>query len=241
MIFIVKISKSSHMKSILLFAAVALPVAASLMSCSSSGSASNSNLKLLSKSEIAGLMSGWGSSGPGLPAEPSVSLKRSATRMPKDKHGTPTYKLSQRNRLVRTTSYSHMEGEIGAPGRMNAAGTILKYGQVRSAAADWSKYPVGTTFKIKGLPYTYVVDDYGSSLVGTNTIDIFHPSLSSMRRWATRPAEITVVHWGSWERTANLLKGRCRHSHCAQMYAGVQRKIRSGEVALTYTGRKSSL
>ena len=153
--------------------------------------------------------------------------------MATDKHGMPTYELKHRNRVVRTTAYSHMEGEVGAPGRMNAAGTILKYGQVRSAAADWSLYPVGTTFKIKGLPYTYVVDDYGSALVGPNTIDIFHPTLSAMNRWGTRQAEITVVHCGSWERTANLLKGRTKYSHCAQMYAKVQNRFRSGQVAAT--------
>jgi 3D (Asp-Asp-Asp) domain-containing protein len=161
--------------------------------------------------------------------------------LPKDKHGMPTYGLHHRNRVVRTTSYSHMEGEVGAPGRLNAAGTVLKYGQVRSAAADWSHYPVGTTFKIKGLPYTYVVDDYGSALAGTNTIDIFHPTLSGMRHWATREAEITVIHWGSWERTTNLLKGRLRHSHCAQMYAGVQRRIRNGEVAAAGRTTETSL
>ncbi len=229
------------MKSVLLYAIVALPIAGTLASCSSSGSASTSNLKILTKEQIAGLTS-WASLGGGpLPDAPSVALVNSSANLPKDKHGMPTYSLNQRNRVVRTTSYSHMENEPGAPGRLNAAGTILKYGQVRSAAADWSQYPVGTTFKIKGLPYTYVVDDYGSSLVGTNTIDIFHPTMSGMRHWATRPAEITVVHWGSWERTANLLSRRCQHPHCAQMYAGVLRKIRSGEVTSTSTGGSNSL
>lgn len=212
-------------------------------SCSSTGSTTTSNLRILTRGEIAGASSGWSSSSPDgfLPSEPSVALQSASANMPKDKHGMPTYKVTHRNRVVRTTAYSHMEGEVGAPGRLNAAGTILKYGKVRSAAADWSLYPIGTTFKIKGLPHTYVVDDYGSALVGTNTIDIFHPTMSGMRRWGTRTAEITVVHWGSWERTTNLLRGRCRHSHCAQMFAGVQRKIRSGEVASTPKTAKPSL
>jgi 3D (Asp-Asp-Asp) domain-containing protein len=133
--------------------------------------------------------------------------------------------------LVRTTAYSHQENEVGAPGRLNAVGTTLKYGQVRSAAADWSRYPVGTTFKIKGLPYTYVIDDYGSGLVGTNTIDIYHPTLSSMHYWATREVEINIIHWGSLERTANLLRNRTKYSHCAQMYYATLRKLNSGQVA----------
>lgn len=230
------------MKSILLYATVVLPVAGILASCSSLDSESSSNLRILSKERSALVAHGWGFfGGAGMPAAPSVALSRSAVKLPKDKHGMPTYPESHRTRYVRTTAYSHMEGEVGAPGRLNAAGTILKYGAVRSAAADWSIYPVGTTFKIKGLPYTYVVDDYGSGLVGTNTIDIFHPTLSSMRRWGTRPVEITVVRWGSWERTANLLKGRTRHAHCAQMYAGVQRKLRRGSVASRSGSRRSSL
>ena len=96
----------------------------------------------------------------------------------KDKHGMPSYTDGSRTRYVRATAYSHMEHEVGAPGRMTASGTILKYGKLRSVAADWSRLPLGTKFKIKGQSATYVVDDYGSALIGTNTIDMFYPSHS---------------------------------------------------------------
>ncbi len=153
----------------------------------------------------------------------------------------PTYPDSVRHRYVRTTAYSCKENEPGAYGNLNASGTVLKYGRVRSAAADWSRYPVGTTFKIKGLPYTYVVDDYGSSLVGTNTIDIYHPSLSGMRRWGTRPAEIHVIHWGSLDRTANLLRKRTKYDHCARMYYATVRKLgREGRYAAVAGGTRRS-
>jgi hypothetical protein len=105
---------------------------------------------------------------------------------------------------------------------------------VRSAAADWSRYPVGTTFKIKGLPYTYVVEDYGSSLVGTNTIDIYHPTLDTMRYWASREAEINIIKWGSLERTMNLLSGRTKYGHCAQMYYAAKQRLERGQVAGTH-------
>ena len=142
-----------------------------------------------------------------------------------DKHGFPSYAVKDRKRYVRTTAYSDQENEPGAEGNLNAAGTTLKYGRVRSAAADWSIYPLGTTFKIKGLPHTYVVDDYGSALVGTNTIDIYHPKLSLMCKWGTRPVEISIIKMGDWERTATLLKGRVKYRHCAQMYAGVMKNL----------------
>lgn len=165
----------------------------------------------------------------GLPAPVSDHVAAKGAKFSKDKHGMPKYhKASHRTRLVRTTAYSHMENEPGAPGRLNASGGILKYGSVRSAAADWSVYPLGTTFKIKGQPHTYVVDDYGSALVGTHTIDIFKPSLSGMRHWGTRPAEITIIQWGSYERSLKLLKGRKRYSHCYRMYVGCKQKLNSG-------------
>ncbi len=145
----------------------------------------------------------------------------------------PTYtKSSHRTRYVRTTAYSHMENEPGAPGRLNASGGILKYGTVRSAAADWSVYPLGTLFKVKGQPHTYVVDDYGSELVGTNTVDIFKPSLSGMHHWGTRHTEITVIQWGSYERSLKMLKGRRKYRHCNHMYMGCRNKLNHGFAGL---------
>lgn len=173
------------------------------------------------------------------PASPEVISK--SRNLGKDKHGMPTYaKQTDRTRYVRTTAYSHMENEPGAPGRMNASGGILKYGSIRSAAADWSVYPLGTMFKIKGLPHTYVVDDYGSALVGTNTIDIFKPSLGMMRKWGTRNAEITVVQWGSYDRSLALLKGRTGYSHCRHMYYGCLHK-RGNSVASQRSRKNDTL
>ena len=164
------------------------------------------------------------------PAPVSESVIQKSARLRKDKHGMPTYSLATRQRYVRTTAYSHEENEVGAPWRKNAVGTYLKYGQVRSAAADWSHYPVGTKFKIKGLPHTYIVDDYGSALVGTNTVDIYHPNLRSMRRWGTRQAEISVIQWGDWERTLKILSGRKKYTHTRKMYYAAKAKVDSGEV-----------
>lgn len=74
---------------------------------------------------------------------------------------------------VRTTAYTHTEADHIEYSNKTAIGTRLKYySGVRSAAADWSKYPVGTRFQIVGQPgVTYEIDDYGSALVGKNTID----------------------------------------------------------------------
>jgi len=235
------------MKVLLLKAVSAVIVLGALSSCSFFQPASHQP-RLLSKAETKQLSvpssslltTLWSSSqGPStrsdssLPQEVDLAVKAAAATLPVDRHGRPTYfNENVRHRYVRTTSYSHQENEVGAVGRLSAMGTTLKYGRVRSAAADWSRYPVGTIFRIKGLPHVYVVDDYGSGLVGTNTIDIYHPTLRLMYKWATRDAEIHVVRWGSWERTANLLRGRTRHKHCARMYYATMAKINSGRVVL---------
>jgi hypothetical protein len=44
---------------------------------------------------------------------------------------------------VRTTAYTHDESDHIVYGVKNAIGTNLKFGNVRSAAADWSRFPVG--------------------------------------------------------------------------------------------------
>lgn len=158
------------------------------------------------------------------PEAPSQSAKNGAVGRKKDKHGYANYPPSVRKRLVRTTAYSHMEKEPGAPGRLNASGTVLKYGSIiRSAAADWSLYPLGTRFKVKGLPYTFVVDDYGSALVGTNTVDLFFPTLGKMNKWGTREVEIDVIKWGSVKESFRFLKGRRKYRHCNRMYVNLKR------------------
>src|SRR5256886_3245234 len=45
---------------------------------------------------------------------------------------------------VRTTAYTHSEGS----GSHNAVGTYLSGRHVMSAASDWSRYPLGTRFRI---------------------------------------------------------------------------------------------
>ena len=95
---------------------------------------------------------------------------------------------------------------------------------MRSAAADWSFYPVGTVFRVKGMPQLFVIDDYGSALTGTATIDMYQPSRSMMNLWGRRNVEISIVQWGSFERSAEILKDRTKFPHCRQMLANITRQ-----------------
>ncbi|TAF26780.1 MAG: hypothetical protein EAZ65_02880 [Verrucomicrobia bacterium] len=186
-----------------------------------SSCASNSGLPILSKSRVGGTFHGCAVY---TTAQPSPNLVRQTAGKPKDKHGMPFYKASERTRLVRTTAYTCSEDDHIEYGSMNAAGTPLRYtNRVRSAAADWAVYPVGTLFRIKGMSQLFVVDDYGSALTGTNTVDIYTPCKSHMNTWGKRHVELTVVQWGSYTRSAEILAKRMHHPHCARMHAAIQR------------------
>ena len=203
------------------------------------------SLSLLSLAVVAALFTSCGSSGPNilskssirsssgiyvknesfaLPPVSSVAVAAAAGK-PRDKHSMPVYAFSDRNRIVRTTAYTSSESDHLIYGDKNATGTVLRYNdRVRSAAADWSFYPVGTTFRIKGLPYLYVVDDYGSALLGTGTVDIYKPTKEIMGQWGTRNIEMTVVQWGSFTRSAELLSQRTSYDHCRKMLANIVRQ-----------------
>ncbi len=127
---------------------------------------------------------------------------------------------------VRTTAYCHDESDHLAYGARNALGTPLKFGTLRSAAADWSRYPVGTRFRIHGQPgVIYEVDDYGSALVGTGTIDIYKPTRGMMNAWGVRHVDIEVLEWGSWERSMDIMRDRMKWPHVRAMMRGIEERL----------------
>jgi len=138
--------------------------------------------------------------------------------------------------MVRTTAYSHLQADSLPYGKLSAAGNTLQYGsKTRSAAADWSKFPVGTRFTIEGLPYEYVVDDYGSALVGTETIDIYKPDIGSIGKWGVRNIPIKVIEWGSWEKSHKILDSRkhVKHAHHVRtMLSEIEQKAKAGSITL---------
>lgn len=239
----IRFKKRTHKKSIgspthrhcmisKLFSASLLALTAALLSnCSTS----SSGPRVLSKTDIKPGSSAQRSSHSFLSfanpsssfptATPSTKVASEAQSKPKDRHKMPVYAFSERNRLVRTTAYTCSESDHLIYGSKNATGTPLRYSdRVRSAAADWSFYPVGTVFKISGLPYMYVVDDYGSALTGTGTIDIYKPSKDVMNAWGRRNVEITILQWGSFTRSAEILSQRTKFAHCSQMLANIVRQ-----------------
>lgn len=133
----------------------------------------------------------------------------------------PTLTSGRRIPNVRTTAYTGQEGGSGAH---NAVGTYLSGRQVMSAASDWSRYPLGTRFRLADTNEEYVIDDYGNALIGTDTIDLYKPSRLEVKRWGVRHVDIDILQWGSEEESLKVLAPRCKH-HCVQrMVASLQQK-----------------
>jgi 3D (Asp-Asp-Asp) domain-containing protein len=124
------------------------------------------------------------------------------------------------SKLVRTTAYTSAE----AGGRHDACGGILSDGVVHSAAADWSRYPVGTRFQIVETGEICEIDDYGSALVGTNTIDLYKDSGRQMRTWGVRMVHIHILVWGSPRRSLEILAPRARCAHVRPMIAALRQQ-----------------
>ncbi len=129
-------------------------------------------------------------------------------------------------RTVRTTAYCHDESDHIVYGNHNAIGTPLRFGSVRSAAADWSRYPLGTVFRIASQPgVIYQVDDYGSALVGTDTIDLYQPTRAQMNDWGVRHVDIEVIKWGCYQNSMQIIKDRTRFPHVRKMFDGLQQRL----------------
>jgi 3D (Asp-Asp-Asp) domain-containing protein len=120
---------------------------------------------------------------------------------------------------VRTTAYTHSEGP-----RSNGIGSRLQCSDFRSAAADWSRFPVGTKFTILESGRNYMVDDYGSAVVGTNTIDLYVPTRSEMNRWGVRKVTISITELGSYAKSLEILRPRRGIPYVRKMVENLERQ-----------------
>jgi 3D (Asp-Asp-Asp) domain-containing protein len=137
---------------------------------------------------------------------------------------------------VRTTAYTHHEGGSGAH---NAVGTYLSGRQVLSAASDWSRYPLGTRFRLAETSEEYVIDDYGNALVGTDTIDLYKDTRSEVRKWGVRYVDIDILQWGSDEQSLKVLAPRRKHNCVRKMVVALEKK--KGKTVAQNTPRRTSV
>ena len=118
---------------------------------------------------------------------------------------------------VRTTAYTDSESDHIQYSNHNALGTTLQSGAVHSAAADWSRWPAGTVFRIVETGEIYRVDDYGWALAGTNTIDLYKPSRELMNAWGVKHVTIENLQWGDPGHCLAVLRQRRGYRHVERM------------------------
>lgn len=118
---------------------------------------------------------------------------------------------------VTATAYSSGAKCNGPWSGRNAIGGRLKAGAVNSAASDWSRIPVGTKFRVVETGKVYVVDDYGSAMVGKDKVDLFHTNYRDVYRWGVRQVTLEIIEWGCSEKSLTILRPRARAPHVRRM------------------------
>jgi 3D (Asp-Asp-Asp) domain-containing protein len=138
------------------------------------------------------------SESPSRPSTPRTSKKSTATTVT----------------VTTTTTRTSAPKTIKGAKRAVAVGKPPRIG---SAAADWSRWPMGTTFRLISTGQTYRVDDYGWALAGRNTIDLYMANQRDMNAWGARQEPIQVLHWGDPHESLQLLQSHTGYKHIRRM------------------------
>jgi 3D (Asp-Asp-Asp) domain-containing protein len=94
--------------------------------------------------------------------------------------------------------------------------------KIGSAAADWSRWPMGTTFRLLSTGQIYRVDDYGWALAGRNTIDLYMATQAEMNAWGARAEPIQILRWGDTGESLRLLQPHQDYKHIRRMVLELQ-------------------
>ena len=94
---------------------------------------------------------------------------------------------------------------------------ISKPPQIGSAAADWSRWPAGTVFRLLSTGQNYRVEDYGWALSGRNTIDLYMANQRAMNTWGARQETIEVLKWGDPQESLQFLRRHQDYRHIKRM------------------------
>jgi 3D (Asp-Asp-Asp) domain-containing protein len=138
-------------------------------------------------------------------------------------HSTPPDKFVR----AKASAYAAGRADNAQWAGRTAIGTPLRSGGVTSAAADWSKFPLGTKFRVVETGKVYQIDDYGSAMVGKVKIDLFTPSTAQMNKWGVRDVTLEILEWGDRDRSLALLSGRTssRYGHIRKMVASLRDQV----------------
>jgi 3D (Asp-Asp-Asp) domain-containing protein len=95
--------------------------------------------------------------------------------------------------------------------------TAVSTPRIGSAAADWSRWPAGTIFRLLSTGQMYKVDDYGWALSGRNTIDLYMATPNEMNAWGARAEPIQILQWGNPDESLRFLERHQEYRHIKRM------------------------
>jgi 3D (Asp-Asp-Asp) domain-containing protein len=121
---------------------------------------------------------------------------------------------------VTTKTTTRVTKTTKAPAKRAMA--VSKTPKIGSAAADWGRWPAGTTFRLVSTGQIYRVEDYGWALSGRNTIDLYMANQREMNAWGARQEPIQVLHWGDPQDSLRLLVPHQEHKHIKRMMLELQ-------------------
>jgi 3D (Asp-Asp-Asp) domain-containing protein len=117
---------------------------------------------------------------------------------------------------VTTTTTTRVTKTATTRGAKRAV-AVSKPPKIGSAAADWSRWPMGTTFRLLSTGQMYRVEDYGWALAGRNTIDLYMANQRDMNSWGARQEPIQVLQWGDREQSLQFLRSHTDYKHIKRM------------------------
>jgi 3D (Asp-Asp-Asp) domain-containing protein len=132
----------------------------------------------------------------------------------KPKKGTRVTTTVTTKRVTKTTTTTK--------GGKRAVAVSKSPPRIGSAAADWSRWPVGTTFRLLSTGQMYRVEDYGWALSGRNTIDLYMANQRDMNTWGARQEPIQILHWGDPQQSLQILRLHSDHKHIKRMVLELQ-------------------
>jgi 3D (Asp-Asp-Asp) domain-containing protein len=101
--------------------------------------------------------------------------------------------------------------------RTTKRAVLVSKPRIGSAAADWSRWPMGTTFRLLSTSQIYRVEDYGWALAGRNTIDLYMPNQHEMNSWGARQESIQILQWGDRQESLQFLRRHQDYRHIKRM------------------------
>ena len=122
------------------------------------------------------------------------------------------FSMEEKRTVTRTTKRS-----AKATRNAKRAVKVSKPPQIGSAAADWSRWPAGTVFRLLSTGQNYRVEDYGWALSGRNTIDLYMANQREMNSWGARDESIQILQWGDPQESLQFLQSHQNYKHIKRM------------------------